>query len=79
MGISNECCAPLAVLSMGSCVFRAWVYGDPLAAGDLGNSFECMAHKDTLGDLFLNIKLFIFIIFLTSGTKQMTLKGLMCS
>lgn len=41
-------CVPLAVLSVGSCVLKAWVYGDLLATVDLGNSFECMALKDTL-------------------------------
>lgn len=60
-------------------MLRAWVYGDLLATGDLGNSLECMAHKDTLFRGFIFKRKAVYIIFLTSGTKQMTLKGLTCS
>lgn len=61
---------------MGSCVLRAWVYGDPLATGDLGNSFECMAHKDTLfgGFVFKHKAVYYIHYFLDIRNKANDVK-----
>lgn len=72
--LAMNVCAPCCSVC-GSCVLRAWVYGDLLATVDLGNSCECMAHKDTLfGGLVFKHKAVYIHYFLDIRNKANDVK-----